>query len=146
MLAAVDHLPRHDAVCQDPSLVVDVFQKEVERGDPLGQSHLHGRPFGGRDDARNQVVREDLFGSFLAAVDREGDALIQEAKVGGLLSALQLVRGQGDKVLQQFSAMSVQIAGTGEHLVVGMIQQVVLQCGALEIGGLGWLHGGTLSI
>ena len=56
---------------------------------------LDGLPFGCRDDARHQVVREDLFGAFLAAVDGEGDALIQEAEVGGLLSALQLVRRAG---------------------------------------------------
>ncbi len=50
-------------------------------------------PFGAGDDAREQIVGEDLLGAFVAAVDGEGDALIEEAEVGGLLAATQLVGG-----------------------------------------------------
>ena len=35
----------------------------------------------------------------------------------------------------------MQHAGAGEHLVVGVVQQIVLQCRALELCGLGWEHG-----
>src|ERR1700727_2716659 len=102
MLAGVNHLPRDDAVCEYSALVVNIFEEEVERGDPLGQPHLDGLPFGGRDDAWHQVIRENLFGSLFAAIDGEGDALVQEAEVSCLLSALQLVRGQGDEVFDKF--------------------------------------------
>ena len=46
--AAVDQLARHDAVGEDPALVVDVLEEQVERGDPLRQPALDRVPLGGR--------------------------------------------------------------------------------------------------
>ena len=43
-----------------------------------------------RDDARQQVVRENALGAFLAAVHGESDALVQKRHVGRLLAAAHL--------------------------------------------------------
>ncbi len=140
MLAAVDHLPRNDSILKNPSLVIDVLQEEIQRGNPLCQSKLHGCPFGCSDDAWNQVIRKNLLRTLLASIDREGDALVQEAEIGCLLPPLQLLNGQGSEVLKQRLAVTMQIAWTRKHLVVGMVQQIVFQCRMLELGGLGWQH------
>ena len=76
--AAVDQLARHDAFREDPALVVDVLEEQVDRGQPLRQPALERLPLGGRDDARQQVVGKDALGALVVAVDREGDALGEE--------------------------------------------------------------------
>jgi hypothetical protein len=93
VLAGVDEVAGNDAVSEDASFVVDVLEEEVERGDALGETALDRLPFGAGDDARDEIVGEDLFGAFVASVDGEGDALIEEAEVSGLLAAAQLVGG-----------------------------------------------------
>ena len=80
--AAVDQVARHDAFGEDPALVVDVLEKQVDRRQPLRQAALERAPLGGGDDARQQVERKDPLGALLVAVDGEGDALGQEGPVG----------------------------------------------------------------
>ena len=75
VFAAVDQLARHDAFVEDPALVIDVFEKQVDRGEALGQPALEHAPFGRGDDARQQVVGKDPLRSLRIAVNREGDAL-----------------------------------------------------------------------
>ena len=90
VLAAVDQVEGHDLVGQNLPLVVDVVEEEVERRDTLDQPALHRLPFRGGDDARQQVVGEDAFGAPRVAVDGEGDALVEEGEIGGLLAGVQL--------------------------------------------------------
>ena len=82
-------------------------------------------PLGAGDDAREEVVGEDFLGAFFAAVDGEGDALVEEAEVGGLLAALDFVLGEGGEVLEQGPVVLAQFILRGEHLVERMIQLVV---------------------
>ena len=58
--------------------MVDVVEEEVERGDPLDQAGLDLLPLARRDDARERVEREDPLRALVVAVDREGDALLEE--------------------------------------------------------------------
>ena len=46
--AAVDQLARDDALGEDPALVVDVLQEEVQREDALRQPALELVPLGAR--------------------------------------------------------------------------------------------------
>ena len=101
MFAAIDHFARDHAVGQDAAFVVDVVQKQIERGDALRQAALDVAPFRAGDDARQQVVGKDALGAFFAAVDGEGDALIQKREVGGLLAAADFLGGQRGKSFQQ---------------------------------------------
>ena len=80
--AAVDQLARHDAFGEDPALVVDVLQEQVDRRQALRQAAVERPPLRGGDDPRQQVERKDALGALLVAVDREGDALGQEGLVG----------------------------------------------------------------
>ena len=90
VFTAIDKLARDDAVLEDAALVVDVLEEEVEGCDALRQSTFDRRPLGGGDDAGDGIVGEYLLGAFFASVYGEGDSLIEEAEVGGLLAAVQL--------------------------------------------------------
>lgn len=98
------------------------------------------------NDAGEKVVRKDLLGAFLAAIDREGYTLIQKAEVGGLLSSLQLIGGEGGEVFQEKLVMAVELTWRSEHLIVGMVQQIVVHCDLRELRGRVLGHVGSLSI
>ena len=140
VFAAINDLARHDTVGENAAFVVDVAQKHVQRGNALGQAGFHLFPLGMGDDAWQQVVGKDLFGAFLAPVDCEGDALVEEAEVGGLFAALQVAFGQGCEMIQQRFIVLVQRLGPGEHLIVGVVQQIVLHCRPLEGLRMRWNH------
>ena len=53
------------------------------------------------DDARQQVVGEDALGAFIAAVDGEGDALVEKGEVGGLFAALEFFWREGGEVFEE---------------------------------------------
>ena len=77
-----DQPARHDPSSQDLLLVVDVVDEEVERADALLQPRLDDRPLVGRDEARDQVERQDALGPLLrVGVDGERDAVVQERAV-----------------------------------------------------------------
>ena len=99
--AAVHQLARHDALGEDASLVVDVLEKEVDRDQPLRQAALQRVPLARRDDARQQIEREDPLGALLVAVDREGDALRQEGAVGLDLPAAEIVERHGRQLVER---------------------------------------------
>jgi hypothetical protein len=67
-----------------------------------------------------------LGAAVVAAVDGEGDALVQEAQLGGVLAALQFVRA-AKKALKQRLVVGMQLVRPREHLVVGAVQQIVFQ-------------------
>ena len=99
--------------------MVDVLEEQVERGDALGQPLFDRAPFGRGEDARHQVVGEDPLGALLLAVDREGDALVQERQLGRLLEIAQLVGGQLKHALVERAVGRPRRARGIEHLVVG---------------------------
>src|SRR6202035_2359628 len=74
--ATVNHFARDDAVGEDVALVVHIAQKQIERGDALGQAALDEGPLVVGNDARQQVVRENSLGAFIITVDGEGYPLI----------------------------------------------------------------------
>ena len=51
-----------------------------------------------RDQPRQQVVGKDAFGALVAAVDREGDALVQERQVAECLRRRSSSAGSEEKV------------------------------------------------
>ncbi len=127
MLAAIDHFARHDAVGQAAAFVVDVAQEQIERRDALRQSALDGLPLGAGDDARQQIVREDALGAFVAAVNGERDALVQKRHVGGLLLAPHLFSRQAEQQLIQRAIVLARLALGVEHFVEGAVQVVACE-------------------
>src|SRR5258705_13693431 len=82
------------------------------------------RPLGRRDDARQQVVGEYPLRSRLVAVHREGAPLREERPVGFRLVLPQLRQRRGPRVLDERLAVRPRLPGGGEHLVVGVVQEV----------------------
>ena len=73
---------RHDAGAQHFTLAVDILEIEVERLDALLQSLAQPVPFAGREDARDDVERNEPFLRVGLAIDREGDADPAEEELG----------------------------------------------------------------
>ena len=84
-------------VLQHPPVGIDVAQEQVQGMDALGQAALDAVPFLGRDDARQQVGGNDPLGGLVVVIDGEGDALVQEALLAGLLAAVQLFQRQVER-------------------------------------------------
>src|SRR5438128_2563199 len=75
-------------------------------------------PLRARNNARNQVEREESFGASAVAIDRERDALQQEGQVGKLAALLELAHGHGRQLLEYFCVMRPGRPSGREHLVV----------------------------
>ena len=67
---------------QDLLAVVDVVEEGVERPHALLDAGAEPAPLGRRDDARDDVERDQPLGRRLLAVDREGDAGAAEERLG----------------------------------------------------------------
>ncbi len=65
---ALDLLGRHDAGLEDRLLVIDVVDEAIERRHALSQAALHLAPFVGRDDARDEVERDQALGALVGHV------------------------------------------------------------------------------
>jgi hypothetical protein len=118
---------RHHAFRQDASLVVDVLQEQVQGVNALGQTAFQPLPFTGRDDAREQVVGENPLGPLVIAVDGEGDALVEECAIGGLLPEVQLRHGNVNEAFVQEAVVVAGNAARVEHLVEGAIELVAIE-------------------
>ena len=101
-VARAEHeLGRHLPVAQDALAVVDVGEEEVERVHALDHAALDVIPLRARDDARDEVEREDPLEPFLLAVDREADALIEERGVDGVAPRLELLDAQSRRAARR---------------------------------------------
>ena len=129
MLRAVDQIARHEAVVQDPPVVVDVLQEKIERRDALLQACFEPVPFRGRDDARQKIGRDDSFGRLIVAVDREGDALMQERLLARLLPQAEFFGRQFGEAAMQLCVVRPHASVGGEHLVI-RASEAIMRVGA----------------
>ena len=81
-------------VAEDELVVVNVLEKQVQRGQPLDQPAFEVFPLRGGDDARHRVHRPDPFDAFFLAVDGEADAVLAHGQVGHRLAAAELLGGE----------------------------------------------------
>ena len=128
------------AVVENLAFVVNIVQKQIEGSDSLGQPLFDVRPLRPGDHARHQVVGKDSFRSFSVPVDVEGDALGQERQVYRALAARDFLRRKVQERLQDLSVVRPHQAVLGEHLVIGVIEDVVLQERIAERAGSGYFH------
>ena len=127
VLTAINHVARDHAVVQDAALVIDVLEEQIQGRDTLRQAALNARPFLLGEDARQRIVGEDALGALLAAVDGEGDSLMQEGKIGDLLAAAQLARLQAQNAAIQPVIVRTHHPVRGDHLVVCGVQLVFVK-------------------
>jgi hypothetical protein len=82
--------PRDHAIVEDPRLVVDVAQEEVEGTHALDQSRLESGPLVGGDHPRAEIEGKGPLRARFVAVDGEGDALVAKGQVGEGAAAAEL--------------------------------------------------------
>ena len=126
---------RHDAFLQDPPVVIDVLEEQVERRQALDETALDRFPLARRDDARQQVVGKDPLCALIVSVDREGHALMEERAVGILLPPPQLGWRELEQALVQRVVGRARHAGSLEHFVITLIEQVVSEEACLNAHG-----------
>ncbi len=127
MFAAIDEFARHYAVVQDAAFVIEVLEEQIQRRDALGESFLNVRPFLIRDDARQEVVWKNAFGSFRAPVHGECDALMEKRKVGDLLAAAEFAGREFAEGLIKVLVLRTSGAVRGDHLIVRVVEPVILK-------------------
>jgi hypothetical protein len=82
-LRVLQHLVGRDlAGAQDVLLVVDVVDEVIQRLHALAQAGFEMAPFGRRDDARNDVERNQPLGAGVVPIDGERDTDAPEHQVG----------------------------------------------------------------
>ena len=58
--------------------MINVFQEQIQRRNPLRETVLDFPPFRVRNDPRQQVIGKHPLGALFVAVDRERNPLMQE--------------------------------------------------------------------
>jgi len=81
MFGRMDVMRRDYTVLNDLLVVVEVVQKQVQRGYPLSQSAFDMSPFPLRNDARNQIEGKDPFRAGIVAIDGKGNSLSEKRGV-----------------------------------------------------------------
>lgn len=69
------------------------------------------------DNARQQIMREDLLGALFTAVNVKGDSLIEEGKIRSLLAPAEFIVRNGEQPAIQLLIVRTWLARTVEHLV-----------------------------
>ncbi len=78
MFAGVNNFAGHYAVFNNFAFVIDIFEKKIQRRDPLCQPALDFFPFRRGDNPGQQVVRKNALRAFVISVDGKSDSLIEE--------------------------------------------------------------------
>ena len=99
--AAVNQFPRHDAIRENLSAVVNVLQEQVQRRDSLGEPTFDFAPFVVGNDSGEEIIRKDALGALVVPVYREGDSLMQKREVGRLLAFAHFLGRQLQKGLEK---------------------------------------------
>ena len=97
--------------------MVDVVEEGVQRAHALLDAALQQPPFGGRDDARDEVEGDQPLERVLGAVDGEGDAEPAEDALRFLLLALQVVLRLAGKPFGDAPIGRPDLAVRAQHLV-----------------------------
>ena len=108
---------RDDAVLQNFLLVINVVQEQVQRRDALRQAAFQEFPFRRRNDARQQVERENFLRPLCVAIDVERDALAQKCRVHRLPLGVEFRRLHPLEQFVEFPVMRPHAAARVEHFV-----------------------------
>ena len=77
VLRAPDNPLWNDLLLDDPLLVVDVVQEQIQSDEALNEAAFNVLPLLRRYNARDQIKWENTLRAFVAAVDSEGNSLIE---------------------------------------------------------------------
>jgi hypothetical protein len=110
-------LRRHDTILENFLLMINVVEKEIQCGDALRQTAFEVFPFLGRNDAWQQIKRENFLRAGRIAIDVEGDALPHQGEVHRLPFEAEFFRRD---LLQQVLKPRIMWPGgvrCGEHFI-----------------------------
>ena len=110
MRSAANDFARNNAVAHDLLVVIDIMQKEIQRGDPLAETALYVFPFDAGNDARDQIEWKDSFGPFLIVIDCKGHSLREECVVRQVAFFLEVLTGHPGITGEQLVIMRTDAA------------------------------------
>ena len=125
-----DQVFGHAAGADDLLAVIDVVHEGVERAHALLDAGGEPAPFGGAQDARDDVEGDEALGGGLVAVDGEGDAGAAEQRLGLAALALEVVDLLGLQPLMHGEVGLADPAADSVHLVECGCQQTPRACDA----------------
>jgi hypothetical protein len=100
--------------------VVDVVDELVERADPLGEPAFDRRPFGARDDPRDEVERKRAVHHLAVGAGQiEGDPLAHEDRVAQRPGGDEVLRAKTLEFGDERLGIRARGAVGGEDLVEG---------------------------
>ena len=106
------------AIAQNRLAMIDVVQKEVERGDSLFQTAFDFLPFPSGDNSWNQIEGKNSFRPLRVAINSESHALSQESERSQFMFAVEFVFLQLGETLQQPLVMRPGLSRRIKHFVV----------------------------
>ena len=118
LLVAEDAIPRHDAGGKDLLVVIDVVKERVQRVDALTQAAIEHLPFVGRNDARNDVERNQALGACVFAINRKRDSDAMERTLGLFPLLSDPSRGRPGEPARESLVVRPDAAPRGLHFVV----------------------------
>ena len=81
--------------------MVEIIDEKVQRMDALLETFLDAAPFGGGDDARNEVEGENFLRSRVFSIDVECNTHLEQGALGGLLAIEQFALRQAFDISHQ---------------------------------------------
>lgn len=67
--------------------MIDILEEEIKRRDALGQAPLNGVPLVCRNDAGQQVLRENPLSPFIISIDSKRDSLVEKRDICSMLAS-----------------------------------------------------------
>lgn len=123
-----------DAILDDAPLVIDVVEKQVERPNALNDAALDRRPIRGRDDARDDVKREDAVDRILVAVNRECDAEVEQLLLGFGRPPSQRLEVAGLEGVPEAGDLTAGLLVVPQQLAIEIPGVVALECRSRIVG------------
>src|SRR5579862_1088465 len=99
-----------------------------------------------RQDARDQVEREQSLGAAPVAVHRKCDSLDEKRKIGQFTPLLELLGSHRSQSLEQLEILRTRVPRRGKHLVVEISRVVALKQTELRHVRRSGSHCRTLSV
>ena len=117
MRVAEDKVIGHHAGAQDLAGAVNVREEGVDRLHALHEAAFQQPPFALRDDARDDVERDEALGRVLGSIDREGDADAPEQQFSLAAPGGEHIRRGLPQPCVDFCVDAANVAAAGVHFV-----------------------------
>ncbi|MNF94845.1 hypothetical protein D3C84_775660 [compost metagenome] len=117
-LVGQELLGGNDPGLDDPLVMVEVGEEQVQCLDALDAALLHHPPFAHGNGAGNGVEGDEALGALLVAIEGEGDTGAVEQQVGISASLGQQLLGRVRQPAREFPVVRTAFATRVVHLVI----------------------------